>query len=155
MRTLVYIDGYNLYYGRLQGSPYKWLDVGRLAQEICGENAPASRIERVCYFTSPVIARLATHGVASVEAQNAYLRALMARNVDVILGRHQLENGYAPRYIEGSAPVRRDRAAIWVLAEKETDTRIALTVYRDVLHRQPTATGPHAAPCRLDAPSHS
>lgn len=26
LRTGVYIDGYNLYYGCLKGSPYKWLD---------------------------------------------------------------------------------------------------------------------------------
>lgn len=26
--TNVYIDGFNLYYGALKGSPYKWLDLG-------------------------------------------------------------------------------------------------------------------------------
>ena len=25
-RTRVYVDGYNLYYGCLKGSPHKWLD---------------------------------------------------------------------------------------------------------------------------------
>lgn len=27
--THVYIDGFNLYYGLLKGTPYKWLDLGR------------------------------------------------------------------------------------------------------------------------------
>ena len=27
MKTIAYIDGYNLYYSLLRGSPYKWLDV--------------------------------------------------------------------------------------------------------------------------------
>lgn len=27
LRTRVYIDGYNLYYGCLKGTPYKWLDL--------------------------------------------------------------------------------------------------------------------------------
>ena len=26
MRTIAYIDGFNLYYGLLKGTPYKWLD---------------------------------------------------------------------------------------------------------------------------------
>ena len=26
-RTRVYIDGYNLYYGCLKGTPHKWLDL--------------------------------------------------------------------------------------------------------------------------------
>ena len=25
-RVIAYIDGYNLYYGLLKGTPYKWLD---------------------------------------------------------------------------------------------------------------------------------
>ena len=27
MRTIVFVDGYNLYYGMLRRSPYKWLDL--------------------------------------------------------------------------------------------------------------------------------
>jgi hypothetical protein len=34
MQTTVYIDGYNLYYGALRGTPYKWLDVVRLFETI-------------------------------------------------------------------------------------------------------------------------
>jgi len=30
LRTRVYIDGYNLYYGCLKNSPHKWLDVRAL-----------------------------------------------------------------------------------------------------------------------------
>jgi len=26
-RTVIYIDGFNLYYGALRGTPYKWLDI--------------------------------------------------------------------------------------------------------------------------------
>jgi len=32
LRTRVYIDGYNLYYGCLKNSPDKWLDVRALVQ---------------------------------------------------------------------------------------------------------------------------
>ena len=27
MRTFVYVDGFNLYYGVLKGTPWKWLDL--------------------------------------------------------------------------------------------------------------------------------
>ena len=30
MRTRVYIDGLNLYYGAVKGTPFKWLDPVRL-----------------------------------------------------------------------------------------------------------------------------
>ena len=30
MRTYVYVDGFNLYYGALKGSHYKWLDLKAL-----------------------------------------------------------------------------------------------------------------------------
>ncbi len=28
----VYVDGFNLYYGALKRTPYKWLDLGKLAE---------------------------------------------------------------------------------------------------------------------------
>lgn len=131
MRTIAYVDGYNLYYGRLQGSPYKWLHVRALLEAILRIQNPAIQVIAVKYFTAPVIARLATHGQASVEAQNAYLRALTATGVNVILGRHQLEAGRAPRYQPGVSVSRQDTVPIWHLDEKETDVRLALAMYRD------------------------
>ena len=32
MRTRVYVDAFNLYYGALRGTPYKWLDLDALYQ---------------------------------------------------------------------------------------------------------------------------
>ncbi len=32
MLTNVYVDGFNLYYGCLKGTPYRWLDLGALCQ---------------------------------------------------------------------------------------------------------------------------
>jgi hypothetical protein len=31
MRTSIYIDGFNLYYRAIKGTPYKWLDLKQLA----------------------------------------------------------------------------------------------------------------------------
>lgn len=35
MRTIVYVDGYNFYFGVLRGTPYKWLDIVGLVKYIC------------------------------------------------------------------------------------------------------------------------
>lgn len=38
MLTNVYVDGFNLYYGCLKGTPYKWLDLGALFQALLPSN---------------------------------------------------------------------------------------------------------------------
>ena len=34
MRTFVYVDGFNLYYGALKGTPFKWLDLVALFEKV-------------------------------------------------------------------------------------------------------------------------
>ena len=70
MRTRVYVDGYNLFYACLKGSPYKWLDVHALVQNVL----PRNRIEKVRYFTAQVSAR--PHDPDQPQRQQTYLRAL-------------------------------------------------------------------------------
>ncbi len=77
-----------------------------------------------------MIARLATRGQASNDAQSRYIRALQARGVEVILGKHRLARGYAPRFVDGQAASMQDQVAIWQLEEKETDVNLALGMYR-------------------------
>lgn len=50
MSAYVYVDGFNLYYGAVEGTPYKWLDI----VELCRRLLPRNRIERVRYFTALV-----------------------------------------------------------------------------------------------------
>ncbi len=57
MNTIVYIDGYNLFYGRLRNTPYKWLDPFKLLRLILNNQNPASKLIKVKYFTSPVKAQ--------------------------------------------------------------------------------------------------
>lgn len=65
-KTAVYIDGYNLYYGRLRNTAYKWLDVVALFDTLIKVQDPSSSLEVVKLFTTPALARFATHGAASV-----------------------------------------------------------------------------------------
>jgi len=51
--TNVYVDAFNLYYGCLKDTPYKWLDLGRL----CRLLLPGYTIKRIRYFTAIVESR--------------------------------------------------------------------------------------------------
>lgn len=131
MRTACFVDGYNLFYGLLAGTPYKWLDLPSLLSHIVRVEHPDSYVSAISFFTSGVKPSLASRGIASKEAQDTYLRALIARDVHVFYGRHQLESGKAPRFVNKDTPASRaDQVEVWKLEEKETDVHIAISMYR-------------------------
>jgi hypothetical protein len=83
----VYVDGFNLYYGCLKDTPYKWLDLDAL----CRRMLPRHRIHRIRYFTARVSARPDKPGCEL--RQTAYLRALATiPNLTVHLGRFSQTN---------------------------------------------------------------
>jgi len=71
MRTYVYVDGFNLYYGALKNTPYKWLDLRALFARIL---RPQNKIERIKYYTARVSAR--PDDPDAPTWQDIYLRAL-------------------------------------------------------------------------------
>ncbi|SMQ27796.1 NYN domain-containing protein [Pseudomonas helmanticensis] len=131
MRTAFFVDGYNLFYGLLAGTPYKWLNLRSLLTHIAFVENPQSSVVSIDYFTSPIKPQLATRGRVSKEAQDAYVRAVRASNVTVHFGRHQLEPAKAPRFVDKHTQAsRQDKVDIWKLEEKETDVHIAISMYR-------------------------
>lgn len=68
--TIVYVDAFNLYYGALKGSRYKWLDLDALAKRLL----PREQIVGIRYFTANVSARSGDPG--QPQRQQTYLRAL-------------------------------------------------------------------------------
>ena len=134
MRTIVYIDGYNFYFGVLKNTPYKWLDIVSLVKHICHVQNPKMDVVSVKFFTAPVIGRVATKGVKSLHSQDTYHRALLNSHpeiIEIINGYHLLEKGYLPRYKE---PIdKQDRVEVWRLEEKQTDVNLALQLYRDAV----------------------
>lgn len=70
VRTNVYIDGFNLYYGSLKGTPYRWLDLARF----CSLVLPQDTIYRIRYYTARVRPR--PHDPGQGFRQATYLRAL-------------------------------------------------------------------------------
>lgn len=69
-RTNVYVDGFNLYYGALRGTPNRWLDLARF----CALLLPHDTIHRIRYYTARVKSR--PHDPAQGFRQLIYLRAL-------------------------------------------------------------------------------
>jgi uncharacterized LabA/DUF88 family protein len=69
-RTNVYIDAFNLYYGCLKGTPYRWLDL----EAFCQLLLPRDNIQRIKYFTARISARPNDPGKPT--RQQTYLRAL-------------------------------------------------------------------------------
>ncbi len=70
MRTRVYVDGFNLYYGALKGTPFKWLDPIRLSSLLLPS---ACVIDKVLCFTARV-SGLSDPGTPA--RQQVYLSAL-------------------------------------------------------------------------------
>ena len=70
MRTRVYVDGFNLYYRALKGTPFKWLDLVKLAYQLLPGGYSVTKLK---YFTARV------SGMRDADAparQQVYLNAL-------------------------------------------------------------------------------
>ena len=69
MRTIVYVDGFNLYYGSVKNTSYKWLDLLSLFRKVAGQSR---QVVAVKYFTSRVSsgrALLLDHAAQGAHAQ--------------------------------------------------------------------------------------
>lgn len=88
MQTYIYIDGFNLYYGCIKGTAYKWLDLKKLFSTVLGNNYNIAKIK---YYTARVSSR--PGDIDGPTNQNTYLNALKAHTpeLDIVLG-HFLTN---------------------------------------------------------------
>jgi len=143
MRTIVYVDGYNLFYSRLSKTPYKWLDLVCLFEQhllknilLPGTTAPACfNLVQVKYFTAPILGKLAKD--PKLPARQAhYHRALKAGSS----GRLEIINGFHLPGITKGKPIPPipgvNRLKVEVMEEKQTDVNIALQMYRDAVRGQ-------------------
>lgn len=135
-KTAVYVDGYNLYYGRLRGSAFKWLDMPALFDALLNTQDPTSVVEAVKFFTAPALGSFASHGQDSVDAQDSYHRALAHRHprrFSIKLGNHSMDRKGAlmPAFVDGQPYDRQRLTRVWRIEEKKTDVNIAMAMYRD------------------------
>jgi uncharacterized LabA/DUF88 family protein len=85
MRTYVYVDAFNLYFGALKGTSYKWLNIEKLCQSILDTQ---NKIVGIKYFTAHVSS---THDDPyKAIHQQLYLRALSkeCKNLQIIKGQY-------------------------------------------------------------------
>lgn len=133
MKTIAYIDGYNLYYSRLKLTNYKWLDLFTLFNDhILRPQDPSTDLHRVKFYTAAIKGKFASNGNLARQAQQAYHRALlspMTGPVDVIEAYHTAEKSTPMRYKE--PPEKSDKVEAWKIEEKQTDVNLALDMYRD------------------------
>jgi NYN domain len=125
----IYVDGFNLYYGALKDTPFRWLDI----QTLCRKLVPRNPINRIRYFTAVVSARDSDpHGPAR---QDAYLRALRAvGGVDIHLGRFQQSKVRLP--LAEPADDRRRMAEVIKTEEKCSDVNLASYLLLDAFRKE-------------------
>lgn len=124
MNTYVYIDGFNLYYGAVKGSPYKWLDLSKLCQFLL----PRHRFQQIKYYTARVSARPGDPGKPT--RQQTYLRALgTIPNLEIIYGQFLQSKIFMPL---AKAPKSGSRyVRVIKTEEKGSDVNLATHLVHD------------------------
>lgn len=85
MKTIVYVDGFNLYYRALKDSPHKWLNLNALCM---ASLPPVCDIVAINYYTARVSGQ---RDPTTPKDQNTYLNALKTLpNVYIHLGNFQV-----------------------------------------------------------------
>lgn len=149
LRTRVDIDGYNLYYGCLRKTAFKWLDVLALFEtqilpSILYRPAPGAEPatmtlhpdSAIKYFTAKII-ESAAKGEDSVSSQAQYHNALTTHcggRLSFVMGHYSLYK--ANQHIVPADDPKRwprdcDKIQVWKLEEKQSDVNLALHLYDD------------------------
>ncbi len=123
-KTYVYIDGFNLYYGCLKGTPYRWLDLA----ELCRLMLPPNDVRQINYYTARVGVRIGDPDQPI--RQQSYLRALGTLPTVSIHFGHYLSH---PTWMPLKTPPLSGRRFVEVIKteEKGSDVNLATHLVRD------------------------
>ena len=126
MRTYAYIDGFNLYYGALKDTAFKWLDLGVLIPLMLGHKHDVACIK---YFTAKV--KVSETDPRQSERQETYLRALREPRdgippVEIHFGHFQRRSTRMPRSPFGTGWVE-----VIKTEEKGSDVNLAVHLLND------------------------
>ena len=129
-QAIAYIDGYNLYYGLLKGTPGKWLDLWSFVSELV---RPEFDLVDVKYFTAPI--KTYPHDFAAVDRQKIYLQALNAQGkVTVVPGFYSKNKTLAPfadSRCSDCEVLREGFVPVYKLEEKRSDVNLAVSMVVD------------------------
>lgn len=153
LRTRIYIDGYNFYYGCLRGTPHKWLDLLPLFEKHILPSAlvkdgdghvrrstllPSPSIK---FFTAKIIESVA-RAPDSVSSQARYhtaLRKLHDGRIEMIEGYYAV-NKMKVKIVDAEDPDKAPRECqeiqAWKVEEKQSDVNLALQAYHDAITGQ-------------------
>lgn len=127
MKTIVYVDGFNLYYGALKGTRYKWLNLWVL----CNHLLPKNDITKIKYFTAPVTAR--PQDPDQPNRQLLFLRALQTiPSLEIIRGRFLAHTIMMP--LAQPTPNGPKYVKVIKTEEKGSDVNIAAHLINDGHH---------------------
>lgn len=136
-RAFVYVDGFNLYYGSLKGTPYRWLDVGALATRLF----PHADIVAIRYFTAEP--RPDPADPDKVDRHREYVRALgTVSNLRVKPGFYQLKRSDQRQYFPLYPPnpklpnPKNPVIPVWKAEEKGSDVNLATDLLIDAADRR-------------------
>lgn len=128
MLTNVYVDGFNLYYGCLKGTPYKWLDLDALSRRLVRQGS----VNRIRYFTARITGLPDDPDAPS--RQDSYLRALLTfPHITIHFGRFQMKVARMPL----AFPPRDAPRTVEVIKteEKGSDVNLATALLLDTFRR--------------------
>ena len=124
MRTAVYVDGFNFYYGAVKGTPYKWLNPKQLCKTIL---KPHFDIISVVYCTAKV--RPTPKDPSVPIRQATYLKAIESYipELSIIYG-HFLETKVSYRPVN---PKYGGLIKVFRIEEKGSDVNLAVHLVND------------------------
>jgi hypothetical protein len=140
MRTIVYVDGFNLYYRLLRENPsLKWLNLKTLSTELLQQQ---NQILKVLYYTARISGRV---DPSAPSRQQIYLDALQTvPEITIHLGsflvsKHwaglvhppQMRGGVVPQFSPPFPAV----AKVWKTEEKGSDVNLGSHLVRDACQR--------------------
>jgi uncharacterized LabA/DUF88 family protein len=115
MKSNLYIDGFNFYYGCIKNTPYHWLNVAKMGEILL----PSDNIHSIKYFTALVTAR--RNDPDQPVRQQIFLRALKTiPHLEIILGTFLSHEVTMPL-----APPNKGYAKVIKTEEKGSDVNIA------------------------------
>ena len=124
MKTWVYIDGFNLYYGAVKDTPYKWLDLHHMCELLLRDH----EVVKIKYFTARVSAR--SDDPTKPTRQQIYLRALRTLpDLEIIFGRFLSHDVMMP--LAQPIPGGSKFAKVIKTEEKGSDVNIATHLIND------------------------
>jgi len=125
VKLYVYIDGFNLYYGCLKDTPYRWLDV----MKMCKLRFPQDETVKIKYFTAPIKVRMSDKDPERPNRQQMYWRALRTNpNLEII------EGVFLSHKVSMKLANRNGYALVIKNEEKGTDVNIASHLVHDAHH---------------------